>query len=78
MDRYKRVVAQIYLGKESVNALMIVEGLAWQYLKYSTSKELRPYQLAARSVKQGLWADPKAVPPWEWRKNRHQRRMRTN
>ena len=22
----------------------------------------------AREAKKGLWADPKPVPPWEWRK----------
>jgi endonuclease YncB( thermonuclease family) len=31
-------------------------------------KGMRDLEKEARVAKRGLWADPKPVPPWEWRR----------
>jgi hypothetical protein len=51
----------------SANLQLVKEGLAWHYVKYSDSKELAAAEKGARQAKAGLWSDPAAVPPWEYR-----------
>jgi len=48
-------------------------GLAWHYEKYAHEQEPQKrgqYEFAeieARAKRAGLWRDPRAVPPWDWR-----------
>ena len=41
---------------------------AWWFRKYSKDETLARLEAEARQAKRGLWADPKPIPPWEWRK----------
>ena len=66
-DRYKRTLAVVVVNGLNVNLEMVRRGLAWRYDKYSKDAELLAAQEAARKGKRGLWIDPNAVPPWEWR-----------
>ncbi len=68
IDRYKRTVAQVFIGDRWINKEMVAEGWAWQYLQYSDSKDLIQAELVAREKNLGLWADKNPIPPWEWRK----------
>lgn len=43
--------------------------MAWVYDQYVTDS-LYVVQKEAKNAKRGLWADPYAVPPWEYRKKR--------
>ena len=49
-------------------------GLAWHYKRFDseqTPEERGRYSFAeeeARTRHIGLWKDPKATPPWEWRR----------
>ena len=51
-------------------------GLAWWYREYAheqaTQERLvyRDEEDAAKAARRGLWKDPKAIPPWAWRKGR--------
>ena len=68
-DRYGRVVAEVTLPRgESLNRLLMSEGYAWWYRKYSVDVSLGTLEERARALRLGLWADPDPVPPWEWRK----------
>ncbi len=69
-DRYGRMIADIFVGDLWVNLEMVRLGLAWQYLLFDQSSELRAAQEEAQSAGRGLWIDRQAVPPWEWRKAR--------
>ena len=70
-DRYGRVVAEVILPDgSSLNEELIKAGLAWHYKQFSKSKKLAELEKEARENKQGLWSDPNAEPPWEFRKNR--------
>lgn len=75
-DKYKRTIGRVRVGKLDVNHEMIAKGMAWQYVKYDQSKELREAEQSARATKLGLWADPHAMPPWEWRKLNKDERAR--
>ncbi len=72
-DRYGRSIGTIYAGKVNVNASMVRAGMAWQYLKYDKSKELRDAQTHAKTHKLGLWSQGVAIAPWDYRSNKKQK-----
>ncbi len=55
----------------SLDRELVRAGFAWWYRRYAPDDET-PEQLEreARGAELGLWADPHAVPPLEWRKMR--------
>lgn len=61
------------VGDRDANLALVVAGLAWHYKKYEAEQSASDrmiYSSAeqdARVARQGLWADPSAMPPWEWR-----------
>ena len=81
-DRYGRVVGRVLAPECALNGCrytldigleQIKAGFAWHYKHYQ--KEQAPHEriryseleLAARSLRQGLWSDPRPVPPWSYR-----------
>ena len=46
---------------------LVKAGLAWHFKRYSTDPVLAQAEIEARNAKAGLWADPQAIAPWEWR-----------
>ena len=66
-DRYGRTVARVYLGAVDVSQAMVRLGYAWVFDKYVTDKSLYPLQDEARAARRGLWNDPHAIPPWDYR-----------
>ena len=74
IDRYGRTVATVYLndGRE-LNLEIIRAGYAWHYRRYSDRQDYAEAQERARAEKLGLWADPHAKPPWEWRRERRRK-----
>ena len=68
-DRYKRLIAVITNDKnQNVNKELVMAGLAWHFLKYSTDASYDELEETARQSRMGLWADENPIPPWEWRK----------
>ena len=74
-DRYGRTVAEIILADgRNVNQEMVKAGYAWWFRHYAPyDRVLERLEGGARNAKRGLWADPYAVPPWEFRKVRRGR-----
>lgn len=70
IDRYGRTVG-IVLTPDSVNVnlALLQDGLAWHYKYYDKSEEFAKAELDARTKKRGLWVQPNAKPPWEYRRN---------
>ncbi len=72
-DRYGRIVGKILRSDQDINLQMIESGLAWHYKKYA--REQNPEdrtayaqaELEARFARRGLWQDPAALAPWEYR-----------
>ncbi len=67
-DRYGRTVGEVLLPDgRSLNRELVRAGLAWMYRRYTNDQSLSDLEEEARVAGLGLWADPHAVPPWEWR-----------
>lgn len=75
-DRYKRSVGDVYTEDENtwINQQMVAGGYAWHYTRYDNDARLVTAMIAARKARLGLWAIPNPTPPWEWRKERRQRK----
>jgi len=50
------------------NYEMVANGYAWWYDQYSKDKYLEAAQLEAKRKKLGLWNNPNAQAPWEYRR----------
>jgi endonuclease YncB( thermonuclease family) len=74
-DRYGRLVANIiYDGGLNLCEELLKAGMAWHYKRYSKDKYLQKLENVARLKKVGLWQDPKAVAPWEWRRKGYKKK----
>ncbi len=71
-DRYGRTVGEVLLSDgRSLNRELVRAEFAWWYRRYAPDDEtLDQLEHEARGTQRGLWADPHAVPPWEWRRRR--------
>jgi micrococcal nuclease len=71
-DRYGRTVADVILPDgRNLNHKLVKAGYAWWFRKYAPhDRELERLEKEARDAKRGLWSDPRAIPPWEFRKQR--------
>ncbi len=67
VDRYGRLIAVCFVGGKDLNAMMVREGWALAYRRYSM--DYVDDEKAAKVVRVGLWRG-KFVPPWEWRRRR--------
>jgi endonuclease YncB( thermonuclease family) len=68
VDRYGRRVARIECDGVDATEAMLRTGHAWVYDRYVTDRGLYAVQESARSAKEGLWSDPNAIAPWDWRR----------
>ena len=70
-DQYGRYVCTIYVNGVDVNYAQVQRGYAWVYRQYaSRGSKLYEAENMAKSMKAGLWADSRPVPPWEFRRSR--------
>lgn len=68
IDRYGRYVAHIiYDDGKSLAEELLKNGLAWHFTRYSDNDRFSELEEEARSKKLGLFANEKAIPPWEFR-----------
>ena len=68
-DRYKRLVAIVYLNNKSMNELLLKEGWAWWYEAYAKKEcKYKELQEEAQRRKRGMWRNKGNIPPWEFRK----------
>ena len=73
-DRYGRLVGQVFADTHDVGLVQIERGMAWHYKQYAREQrhdDAQAYagaEVEAKAVRRGLWAEPGAAPPWEWRK----------
>lgn len=70
IDRYGRVVGEVYVEGTYINARMVELGAAWVYRQYAKNQKLYLLEDRARQKKIGLWNLPEAdkIPPWDWRR----------
>jgi len=68
IDRYQRVVAVCYLGKEDLGSWLVKKGMALAFRRYSLDYVAEEDE--ARAAKRGVWRG-EFQPPWEWRAAHH-------
>jgi len=68
-DSYDRLVADVFLGDESINAWMVQQGDAWAYRHYLEDRNYCTWEGDARDARRGLWSAPPDTwrAPWQWR-----------
>lgn len=67
-DRYGRIVARVTCAGVDANRAMVEAGMAWHYARYSHDMALAALEAQARQERRGLWTDPAAVAPWDFRR----------
>jgi endonuclease YncB( thermonuclease family) len=67
-DRYGRTIGMVFLKGKNINEEMLRQGMAWHFLKYDKNPRWSELEGATREAHVGLWSQPGAVAPWDWRK----------
>lgn len=74
-DRYGRIVGKVVTEDGvNVNEELVKAGYAWHYKQYSDSELLDEYEQQAREQKLGLWSAKRPVAPWDYRRNKRNKR----
>jgi endonuclease YncB( thermonuclease family) len=67
LDKYGRTLGVCFADGKDINALMVRQGYAWAFVKYSTSYVQE--EAAAKAEGIGIWQG-EAIPAWEYRAQR--------
>lgn len=66
-----RYVCRVFVDGADANITMLEAGLAMAYRqqpRYVRDRSSYQHEDAARAKRLGIWSQPVAIPPWEWRK----------
>ena len=76
VDRYGRIIGElIFPDGRVLNRELLSQGLAWHYrVHFPVDESLKAREYQAWKQKAGLWVDPSAVPPWEFRRENNSRK----
>jgi endonuclease YncB( thermonuclease family) len=66
IDRYRRIVAVCFRGKDDINAALVVAGWALAYRQYGL--DYVPQEGTAQAARLGLWSGS-FENPWDYRRN---------
>lgn len=69
-DRYGRTIADVTANGQSVEAVLVHDGVCRVYTQYNHDPSLPAVEQEARQQQRGLWSDPNPVAPWDWRKHK--------
>lgn len=74
-DRYGRTVAELFLGNQSVNLMMVKEGQAVVYRDYlsgcaDTQDQYLAAEAQAKAQRLGFWNQDNPVMPWDYRRGK--------
>ena len=78
-DRHGREVCGVFVGARDVALEMVRDGYAWHYKEFEreqSAEDRAAYartEAEARAARRGLWREPGAIPPWQWRNERRSR-----
>lgn len=66
-DQHGRLLGTLLLGDRDLNREMVAEGWAWAFTGFADDHDLIAVESQARREHRGLWADPRPMPPGQWR-----------
>lgn len=67
-DKYGRIVGKVLLDGEDINLKQVQNGMAWVYKEYARDQSYFDAETTAKNGRSGLWDNPNAVAPWEFRR----------
>lgn len=67
-DKYKRKIAEVFIGDVNINKEIVKHGWAWAYRDYLKDKSYIQLEQQAKNAKLGLWAGNNPIEPSRWRK----------
>ena len=75
LDRYKRTVAEVYVGSNSVNLQMVREGQAVVYQQYlsgcpNVRNQLLQVEQQAKRQRLNFWSQARPIMPWDYRRSK--------
>ena len=87
-DRYGRIVGIVYVPVPGPNGEIVIDvdlaqiesGHAWAYRSYlrtlhsETAKRYTAAEANAKDRRQGLWTEKEPEPPWEWRREKREKK----
>ena len=87
-DRYGRIVGIVYVPVPGPNGEIVIDvdlaqiesGHAWAYRSYlrtlpsETAKRYTAAEDNAKARRQGLWIEKEPNPPWEWRREKREKK----
>ncbi|BAZ18717.1 SNase-like nuclease (plasmid) [Calothrix sp. NIES-4071] len=73
-DRYKRLVAEVFVSNKSINLQMVKEGQAVVYRQYlsacgATQDQYIKAEAEAKRKRLGFWNQENPIRPWDFRRN---------
>lgn len=68
VDKYNRVVGNVFYQNKSLSEELLKNGLAWHYTYFSNSAVLSDLEATAKKQKIGLWSEKNPINPYNWRK----------
>jgi endonuclease YncB( thermonuclease family) len=67
-DRYKRTLGKVSCNGIDAGSTQVRAGMAWVFRRYAPNDSpLYDLEREAMLSRRGLWSNPNAMPPWEWR-----------
>jgi endonuclease YncB( thermonuclease family) len=73
-DRYGRLIGIAFIDSICINEFMLRNGYAWHYLKYDSNPNWSKLESEAKNLKLGIWNDSLQVRPWDWRKQKKEKK----
>ncbi len=68
-DKYRRTIGIVTISDGRIlNEELLKSGFAWHYIQHDKNPCWQKLQKEAKLRKAGLWADNRAIAPWEFRK----------
>ena len=68
-DQHGRLLGTLWVGDRNINRELVTDGWAWVFGGFAPDPDLVDAETAARTAHRGLWADPRAQSPSEWRRD---------
>jgi len=68
-DQHGRLLGTLWVDERNINRELVTDGWAWVFSGYSPDPDLLNAETAARTAHRGLWSDPRARSPSEWRRD---------
>lgn len=66
-DQHGRLLGTLWIDDRDVNRELVLEGAAWVFGGFAPDERLLAAESEARRERRGLWADPRAMSPSDWR-----------